>query len=79
MSRGLLDPSILEIISNCQRLNPIVMAPGMIIKQIGETDEFKSMFAEIFNNLHEDTPEENKLLESGETNKLKEFYKNLNY
>lgn len=37
------------------------------------------MFAEIFNNLHEDSEEEHKQLESAETNSLKEFYNVLGY
>ena len=53
------------------------MAPGMIIKQIGETDEFKSLYTEIFNNLHEDKDLEE--IKSNEEYKLQEFYQKFKY
>ena len=58
MSRGLIDPHILETISNNQIINTIVMAPGMIIKDIWDSQDFKTLFHEAFNNLHENFKEE---------------------
>jgi len=39
------------------------MAPGMFIKEIWDSKEYKSLFYEAFNNLHEDFKEEDKMLE----------------
>lgn len=64
LSRGLIDPNILEAISNGSILGSIVIAPGMILKEIWDSDEFKSLFHEIFNNLHEDTKKERQFFEN---------------
>ena len=37
----------------------IIPAPGIIIKEIWESKEYRQMFHEIFNNLHEENQETN--------------------
>ena len=69
MSRGLIDPKILETISNCSITGQILVAPSMTLKDIWESDDFKNFFHEIFNNLHESSDSEKTFLENP-SNKL---------
>lgn len=78
MSKGLIDPDILEIISNNQVINSILLAPGTLIKQIWESNEFKTLYSEIFSNMHEDSEKEQKYLVDTE-NKLTHFYNLFNF
>ena len=54
------------------------MAPGMFIKEIWDSKEYKSLFYEAFNNLHEDFKEEDKMLEKP-NNLLSQYYRDLDY
>lgn len=65
MSRGLIDPSILEAIPNQQALQQILIAPSIMLQDawLGG-QEFKTFYQSIFNNLHEDTEEERKFFAS---------------
>jgi hypothetical protein len=62
MSRGILNPHILETIPNVQVLQTVMLAPSAILKEAWDTEEFKNFYTSIFNNLFEDTPEERKIL-----------------
>jgi hypothetical protein len=70
MSRGILNPNILETIPNVQVLQSVMLAPSAILSEAWQTEEFKNFYTSIFNNLFEDTPEEHKILsEIGSTEK----------
>jgi hypothetical protein len=58
MSRGILNPNILETIPNVQVLQSVMLSPSAILSEAWETEEFKNFDTSIFNNLFEDTPEE---------------------
>lgn len=62
MSRGILNPNILETIPNVQVLQSVMLAPSAILSEAWETEEFKNFYTSIFNNLFEDTPEERQIL-----------------
>ena len=62
MSRGILNPNIMETIPNQQVLQSVMLAPSIILTEAWESPEFKSFYTSIFNNLFEDTDEERKLL-----------------
>ena len=63
LSRGLIDPSLLETIPNQQVLTNIIMAPSMILRDAWEGGpEYRSFYQQVFNNLHEDTDNERKFL-----------------
>jgi hypothetical protein len=62
MSRGILNPNILETIPNVQVLQSVMLSPSAILSEAWETEEFKNFYTSIFNNLFEDTPEEQKIL-----------------
>lgn len=62
MSRGILNPNILETIPNVQVLQSVMLAPSAILSEAWETEEFKNFYTSIFNNLFEDTPEEREIL-----------------
>lgn len=55
MSRGLIDPTILESLPNQQALPAIIVGPSMILKEAWESQEYKDFYHQVFNNLHEDT------------------------
>lgn len=63
MSRGILNPNILETIPNQQVLQPVMIAPSNVLQEAWESPEFKLFYTKIFNNLFEDTQEEKKVLE----------------
>jgi hypothetical protein len=63
MSRGILNPNIMETIPNEQVLQSVMLAPSIILTEAWESQEFKSFYTSIFNNLFEDTAEEKKSLE----------------
>ena len=63
MSRGILNPNILETIPNHQVLQSVMIAPSNVLQEAWESTEFKQFYTKIFNNLFEDTPEEKKVLE----------------
>lgn len=63
LSRGLLNPNILETITNQQILETVLLAPSIILKEAWESQEFKSFYTSIFNNLFEDSAEELKQLD----------------
>jgi hypothetical protein len=58
MSRGILNPNILETIPNHQVLQSVMIAPSNVLKEAWESPEFKQFYTKIFNNLFEDTLEE---------------------
>jgi hypothetical protein len=62
MSRGILNPNILETIPNEQVLQSVMVAPSIILCEAWNSQEFKNFYTSIFNNLFEDTPEERKIL-----------------
>lgn len=62
MSRGILNPNILETIPNVQVLQSVMLAPSAILSEAWETEEFKNFYTSIFNNLFEDTPEERQII-----------------
>lgn len=66
MSRGILNPNIMETIPNQQVLQSVMLAPSIILTEAWESQEFKSFYTSIFNNLFEDTADERKLL-NGQT------------
>ena len=63
MSRGILNPNILETIPNHQVLQPVMIAPSNVLQEAWQSPEFKLFYTKIFNNLFEDTLEEKKVLE----------------
>jgi hypothetical protein len=54
----------------------IVIAPSMLLKEMWDSDDFKSMFHEIFNNLHENSVAEK---EQETDNYLGNLYQYLQY
>ena len=62
MSRGILNPNIMETIPNQQVLQSVMLAPSIILTEAWESQEFKSFYINIFNNLFEDTSDERNLL-----------------
>ena len=63
MSRGILNPNILETIPNQQVLQSVMIAPSNVLKEAWESPEFKGFYTKIFNNLFEDSQEERRVLE----------------
>lgn len=63
MSRGILNPNILETIPNQQILQSVMIAPSIILSEAWKSDQFKLFYTTIFNNLFEDTPEEKRVLD----------------
>jgi hypothetical protein len=63
MSRGILNPNILETIPNHQVLQSVMIAPSNVLKEAWDSAEFKQFYTKIFNNLFEDTQEERMVLE----------------
>ena len=70
MSRGILNPNILESIPNQQVLQSIMIAPSILLSEAWESKEFKDFYLSIFHNLpcfyvanlFEDSDDQRKLL-----------------
>lgn len=77
MSRGLIDPGMLEQLPTQQMIPSIVMAPSTLFSEAWESPEFKSFYHQIFNNLQEDTEEEKKFTIENKT--MKEYYEAFEY
>ncbi|CDW83047.1 UNKNOWN [Stylonychia lemnae] len=79
MSRGLIEPSILETIINKQILPTILLAPNLSFVEAWESNDFKGFYQQIFQNLQEDSEEEKKFLNDDRQSMLRQFYDSFKY